>query len=316
MKLCRLLILIGLVTVASPLIAQIEVELSFDSTVYLKYEPIMAHVKISNLAGYTIGLFNHNGKPWLSFYVSRTSGEQVDEMGVEYDLKQAQIAGGDTLTMHVNLTPVYNIRAPGIYRVMVTVNSASHDKQFRTNVRQFDLTTGRDLWKGTISLRSTNAPLVLATVSTNPPFVPPPDEEVRSYVLVAKHLDRSERLYARIEEESKNTIHGMIGLGVLVGFGKPVAMVDRNGHLHVMHQVGSRAFAYAEISPDGKLIMQRTYSNMKSKPELRTGDDGMITVAGGEQTYPNPAILPLPREAAKPDTPLPEDTVESSGGAK
>src|ERR1044072_1020944 len=117
MKFCRFPWLILPLALASPVLAQIEVELRFDSPVYLKYEPIMAHVKISNLAGYTIGLFNHNDKPWLSFYVSRRSGEQVDEMGVEYDLQQAQIAGGDTLTMHVNLTPVYNIRSPGVYRV-------------------------------------------------------------------------------------------------------------------------------------------------------------------------------------------------------
>src|ERR1051326_1080244 len=223
MKFCRLPLWICLVAFASPAFAQIEVEMNFDSTVYLKYEPITAHVKITNLAGYTIGLFNHNGKPWLSFYVSRSNGEPVDEMGAENDLQQTQIAGGDTLTMHVNLTPVYNIRAPGMYRVMATVYSASHNKQFRTNVQQFDLTTGRELWKGSITVHSSNAPPASTAISTNVVFTAPPDEETRSYVLVAKRLDRGERLYVRVEEEAKNTVYGVVSLGVLVGFGKPDA---------------------------------------------------------------------------------------------
>lgn len=305
MKLFRFLFLSCLLVAALPAYAQLEVEVTLDNTIFLKYEPIMAHVKISNFAGYTIGLFNHNDKPWLSFYVSRPNGEQVDDMGVEYDLQQAQVAGGDTLTVNVNLTPVYNIRAPGMYRVMATVYSASHNKQFRSNMRQFDLTTGRDLWKQTIAILPTNAPPPSTSAATNAPIA---DENLRTYVIVAKHLDRGEQLYARIEDESKNAIYGVVSLGVLMGYGKPSAMVDRQSHLHVLHQVGSRAFAYAELDPGGKLVRQKMYSNVRSLPRLTITDDGFVSIAGGEQTYPNPSILPLPTsEATTVDTPLPPD---------
>lgn len=300
--------------------AQIEIALDFDSPSFMRYEPIMAHVKISNFTGHTIGLFNYRGKSWLSFYVSRPSGEEVDSLGVEYDLHQVQVAGGDTLTINVNLTPGYNIRDPGLYRVMATVYSASYNRQFSSNIRQFDLTTGRKLWEETVAVLSTNAAaaaditssnLTAATTgsSTNEPLAIPAPEDLRTYALLAKHVQHGERLYARVEDQAKNVVYGMIQLGVLVGFGRPDAMIDRLSHLHVLHQVGSREFAYADIGPDGKVVIRKLYSNLRSKPELRADESGNVFVYGGEQTFPNPAILPLsPFDLTTTDTPFPKET--------
>jgi len=56
------------------------------------------------------------------------------------------------------------------------------------------------------------------------------------------------------------------------------------------------------------------YSNIRSKPQLKADSDGTVNVVGGEQTYPNPSIMPLnlqPREATVVDTPLPTETEKS-----
>jgi hypothetical protein len=287
-----------------PGFGQLEVDVKLDSDAYMKYEPIMVHVKVSNFAGHTIGLFNHDGKPWLSFFISRQNGEQVDEMGAEYDLQQAQVAGGDTLTIHVNLTPVYNIRASGIYRVMAIVYSASYNRQFKSEVKQFDLRPGRVIWTETVAIIPSNAPPSQTTFSTNDIGLTPPKENLRTYVLVANRVGRSEKLYARVEDEAKNIVYAVIPLGVLVGFGQPETKVDKQSHLHVLHQVGSRSFAYDEIMPDGKNAGQKIFSNLKSRPELNADTIGKVTVAGGEQVYPNPSVLPVPlNESTSIDTP-------------
>jgi hypothetical protein len=285
---------------------QFEVELSLDAKNYLKYEPITAHVKISNLTGHTIGLFNHRDKPWLSFYVSRQSGEQVDELGVEYDLQQAQVAGGDTLTVHVNLTPVYNIRAPGIYRVMAVVNSASYNRQIKSNICQFDLASGRPIWQETVVLFPSGPVSEAAIPDTMAPQMLSTNDERRTYVLLAHREGRGEKLYARVEDGGKGVVYGLLQLGVLVGFGKPVARVDNEANLHVLHQTGSRAYSYSKISKQGKRLDYKIYSNIYSRPEFKTQGDGGITVVGGEQTYPNPALSSLPMEGSLPFPELPE----------
>lgn len=303
MKLFRLSVLGAAALCAScaAALAQFEVELTLDSANYMRYEPITAHVKVSNFSGHTIGLFNHNEKPWLSFYVSRQNGQQVDDLGVEYDLQQAQIKGGDSMVVHVNLTPVYNIRAPGIYRVMAIVNSATHNREFKSPVRQFDLSTGRVLWQETVAVHLTNAPAVTPTTTNEPP-VNLAKEDLRTYVLVANRVQRGEKLYARVESEENNLVYGVVQLGILVGFGKPEAMVDRQSHLHVLHQVGSRSFSYIELTPSAKFAKQKVYSNIKSRPELKIDDQGKVNVTGGELTYPNPAVQ-LPEEEITTDTP-------------
>ncbi len=303
MKLLRLLFLVLLwLAFGAPMaLAQLEVDLSLDNTAYLKYEPITANVKVSNFSGNVVGLFNHDDKPWLSFYVSRPNGEQVASLGVEYDLHQIQIARGDSITIHVNLTPVYNIREPGMYRVMAFVYSATYSRQFRSNIRQFDLTEGRVLWAETIAVVPTNAPPPSALISTNVPLRPPPAEDLRSYVLVSKPLARGDRLYARVESKLKNLVYATVPLGDLLGFGKPETKVDKLGHLHILHQVGARAFAYQEIDPDGNVIEQKLYSNVLSRPELKANDNGTVLVLGGEQTYPNTNVQPLPETGEASD---------------
>jgi len=290
--------------------AQFEVELALDGATYLKFEPIMAHVKISNFSGHPIGLFNHKEKPWLSFYVSRPNGQQVDDLGVEYDLQQAQIKAGDALTVHVNLTPVYNIRAPGLYRVMAIVHSATHNREFKSNVRQFDLTSGRVIWQETVVVAGTNAVAESTTTDTAKVNDKREPEDLRTYALLAHRVDRGERLYARVESEAKNVVYGVIQLGVFVSLSKPETTIDRNSHLHVLHQVGSRTFSYVELTPDARLANQKAYSNLRSRPELKADDTGFVSVVGGEQTYPNPALLPLPDTQAAPESPSAEGSKE------
>lgn len=275
------LLVLALGFAAANSFAQFEVELTLDERSYLKYEPIHAHVRIQNFTGHTIGLFNHETKPWLSFYVSRINGEQVDNLGVEYDLQQAQIRGGDAVTIHVNLTPVYNIRAPGVYRVMATVYSATYNKSFKSAIREFDLLSGRLVMQETVAVAPTNHPPAESLVLTNA-TTPPPQEDLRTYVLVAKRVEQKEYLYVRVENEARNIVHGVVRLGVLLGFAKPVLQIDRHSVAHILHQVGSRSYSYAEVSPDGKLLDARVYSSMRSKPQLQTDEIGVVSVMGGE----------------------------------
>src|SRR5690348_2954820 len=122
---------------------------------------------------------------------------------------------------------------------MAVVNCASYNRTFKSNIAQFDLGAGRVIWQETVGIIPTNR-AATATVSTNAMVAnltnSPPNEELRTYVLVANRVDRGERLYARVENESNNTVYGTISLGILVGFGKPDTMIDKHSHLHVVHQ--------------------------------------------------------------------------------
>lgn len=295
---------------------QFEVTLTLDSNAYLRFEPIIAHVRIENFTGHTIGLFDHDGKPWLSFHISRPGGEVVEKMDYELDTRQTQVAGGESITYDVNLTPLYNIRAPGWYRVMAVVHSASYNRQFKSNVCHFDLVTGRVLWQENVALPSERRPAVTETTPEAPP--PAAAEQVRTYALVAARLGREEWLYVRVENERENLVYGTLKLGKLVSPARPAARVDRKSHLHVLHQTGARSFAYVEISPDVRPVNRKVYSNLRSQPVLRSDESGHVWVEGGEQAYPSRPPLGSPlQEDIRTDTPTapPSRAQEGTPGA-
>ena len=54
--------------------AQIQVELKFKRLQYVAHEPVMATVKITNLAGRDIDLHDENGQRWFGFEINAGEG--------------------------------------------------------------------------------------------------------------------------------------------------------------------------------------------------------------------------------------------------
>ncbi|MEY2488335.1 MAG: hypothetical protein QOC70_277 [Verrucomicrobiota bacterium] len=61
--------------------AQIQVELKFKRMQYIAHEPVMATVKITNLAGRDIDLHDENSQHWFGFEINAGEGRLVAPPG-------------------------------------------------------------------------------------------------------------------------------------------------------------------------------------------------------------------------------------------
>src|SRR5207245_855782 len=85
-------------------------------------------------------------------------------------------------------------------------------------------------------------------------------------------------------------------VGPMVSFGRPEAQVDQNSSLHVLHQDGATTFNYIVCNLEGEVTTRQTYEYVDTRPRLRLGDDGNVSVIGGARRV-TASDVPPPQEA-------------------
>src|SRR3954451_22054919 len=81
--------------------AQIQVELKFKRLQYVAYEPVIATVQITNLAGRDIDLQDKDGQRWFSFEVSGAESRLIPP-GTQEEDPPLHIESGKTVTRKIN----------------------------------------------------------------------------------------------------------------------------------------------------------------------------------------------------------------------
>ena len=76
-------LLCSLIFLASSARAQIQVELKFKRVQYVAYEPVIATVQITNLAGRNIELRDGNGQHWFGFEITTNDGRFLPQSGAQ-----------------------------------------------------------------------------------------------------------------------------------------------------------------------------------------------------------------------------------------
>ena len=264
--------------------AQVSIEVVLEQDQFLPSESVVAAVRITNFSGQTL----HLGKEddWLRFSVEARDGYVVskqDDPPVkgEFDVESSKVA-----TKRVDVAPHFSLTKPGRYLITATVKLAQWDKELSSKPREFDVIAGTRLWEQEFGVRRTAG-------DTNPP-------EVRKYALQqAIHLKQM-KLYVRVTDQSESHIFRVFPIGPMVSFSQPEKQIDHDSNLHVLYQTGARKFNYSLISPDGRLIIRRTYEYSDTRPVLRIDREGRIVVIGGVRRV-SPDDLPAPSETSTPD---------------
>src|SRR5436309_342112 len=97
--------LVCLCFIASTAVAQIQVELRFPRLQYIAYEPVVANLVVTNLAGRDVDLHDTDGQSWFGFEVTANEGcsiAPISNVGTE----PLNIAAGKRVTRKINLTPL------------------------------------------------------------------------------------------------------------------------------------------------------------------------------------------------------------------
>lgn len=245
--------------------AQIQVDLKFSRLQYIAYEPVLATVTITNLAGRDIDLHDDGDQSWYGFEITGDHDRLIapNRRPQEGPL---HIAAGTSVTRKINLTDLFPIGDLGVYHVRANVFFADLNKFFYARAKVFEVTSARPIWQRTVG--------------------DPASDGVRTYSLMTNRFPDHTSLYVRVEDKQNSLVYATYSLGRVIAFDEPHAEVDRDNHLHVLQCSAPRVWSYSVIGLDGRLLKHETYAQTRSMPQLRRADDGAVAVHGGARDLP------------------------------
>ncbi len=257
-------LLLALLALASTALGQIQVELKFQRLQYVAYEPVIATVTVTNLAGRAIELRDESSQPWFGFELTAAEG-RVLTPAAQNSEPPLRMEPGQTVARKVNLTPRFPIQDFGTYHVRANIFFADLNKFFYSPSRVFQVGGARPLWQRTVGV----------------PDGEPGAGETRTYSLLSNRLPDHTRLYVRVEDKSTGAVYSTFPLGRLVAVAEPQAELDRENRLHILHCAAPRTWAYSRVGLNGQLLAHSTFMETKSRPRLQRAADGAIAVRGG-----------------------------------
>jgi len=251
--------------VAAAAQAQIEIGLKLKRLQYIAYEPVVATLTITNLAGRDVELRDAADQHWFGFEVTTGEGRSLGPMARADAEPPLTIETGKTVTRKINLTPVYPVHDFGTYHLRANVYFADLGKFFYSTTKVFQVTDARPIWQKTVGM---------------------PDGvggggNVRTFSLLSNRFPDHTSLYVRVENKENGVVYSTFSLGRSIASDDPEAEFDRTNQLHVLHCAAPRSWAYARIGLNGELIERDVFMETKSRPHLRHTADGMIAVHGG-----------------------------------
>lgn len=249
---------------------QIQVELKFKRLQYIAHEPVMATVKITNLAGRDIDLRDENGHRWFGFEVNSREGRLLAPLKQSAPEPALHVEAGKTVTRKINLTPLFPVQDFGAYHVRANVYFADLNKFFYSERKVFQVADARPIWQKTVGV----------------PAGRPGEGEMRTYSLLSNRFPDHTSLYVRVENKNSGIVYTTYSLGRVIAYDEPQMELDPANQLHVLHCAAPRSWAYSQIGLNGELLRHSTFMETKTRPRLRHTADGAIAVSGGMRDVP------------------------------
>jgi hypothetical protein len=245
--------------------AQIQVELKLKRLQYIAYEPVVAILGITNLAGRDVDLHDADGQSWYGFEVTGSEGQQIPPMTTANSQPPLKIEAGQKVTQRIDLTPIFPVHDFGAYHVRAHIYFADLGKFFYSTTKVFEVTDARPIWQRTVGL---------------PESVPGPGS-VRTYSLLTNRFPDHTSLYVRVEDKDTGIVYATYSLGRAIAFDEPQAEIDRANQLHVLHCAAPRNWAYSRIGLNGELLAHSSFMETKTRPRLFHATNGEVAVRGG-----------------------------------
>jgi hypothetical protein len=265
---------------------QIQVELKLPRLQYIAYEPIVAKLAITNLAGRDVDLRDGEGQTWFGLEITGSEGQPIAPIAVNRSETTVSIPAGKTVTQKINVTPLYAVHEFGTYRVRAHVYFADLSKFYYSQTKVFQVTDARPIWQKTVGLPE-------GTSGAG---------DTRTYSLLSNRFPDHTALYVRVEDKNSGVVYATYSLGRVIAFDEPQAEIDNTNQLHVLHCAAPRSWAYSHVGLNGELLAHSAFMESKTRPRLRHAADGTILVMGGtiEAPVAQSTKSAVPKLSARP----------------
>lgn len=259
---CTLLAVLAALVVAAS--AQVNVNIEVKRRNYVRYEPLLTTVTITNLSGRDL-LLEDGASPWFSFTVLQgDSNTLVPPRAQDYKLDPLELKIGETVKRTVNLNQLYPISEYGIYRIRATIYVKALDKYATSRTANINICEGQTVFKQTVGVPDTlqNA------------------GKMHDVMLLTSQMERHNYLYCRILDPDTGNVLCMQKLGHTIDGSQFDAQFDSTNTLHVLQLVGPKTYALSQIGVNGELYGQWIYDAPKVKPYLRRDNTGSLEIVG------------------------------------
>src|SRR5205814_9632458 len=119
---------------------QIQVNIKLPRLQYIAYEPVVATVGITNLAGRDIELHDTNGQVWFGLEITGSEGQPIAASSNKLVQPPLRIEAGKRMTQKINITPHYAVEDLGTYHVRAYIHFEDLDRFFYSPLTVFDVT--------------------------------------------------------------------------------------------------------------------------------------------------------------------------------
>jgi hypothetical protein len=244
--------------------AQLSVNIDVKRRTYIRYEPVLATVSITNLSGRDL-ILEDGSAPWFGFSITQGDGETLlSPRNPGYRLDPLPLKLGETVKRQVNLVDLYPITEYGIHRVKAVIYSKDYDKFFASRTANLDISEGRLLWKQSVGV----------------PETMPRAGQIHQFELLSAHGVSRQFLYCRVSHPETAIVFGCYRLGYLLDGAQFDAKFDATNTLHVLQLIGPKTYTLTQIGVNGEVFGQWVYDAPRSKPFLRNDGTGNLTIVG------------------------------------
>jgi hypothetical protein len=245
--------------------AQVQVDLSFKRLQYIAYEPVVATIAITNLAGRDIELHDANGQSWLGFEITGSEEQPIGPLNAANREPPLKIQAGQRVTRQIDLTPLYPVHEYGAYHVRTNIYFADLGKFFYSAPRVFEVTDAHPIWQQTVGVPEGGGG----------------SDGVRTYSLLTNRFPDHTSLYVRVQDKDSGVVYATYSLGRTIAYEQPQAEIDRANQLHVLHCAAPRAWSYARVGLNGELLEHTSFMETRTRPHLVHSGGGEVAVRGG-----------------------------------
>jgi hypothetical protein len=254
---------------------------------YIAYEPVIATIGITNLAGRDIELRDIEGQAWFGFEITGSEGQPIAASNNKLAQPPLQIEAGKRVTQKIDLSRLYAVHDLGAYHVRAYIHFADLTRFFYSPRKVFQVTDARPIWQRTVGV---------PTEASAP-------GNVRTYSLMTNRFPNHTSLYVRVEDKDTGIVYATESLGRIISMYEPQAELDRENQLHILHCAAPRSWAYTRIGLNGQVIARSALIETKTRPRLFHSPDGQVVVKGGvSQDNPVQAAPahPVPKLSDRP----------------